>query len=91
MKFEWDPDKNARNIKSRGLDFDLATAFEWHTALVIEDTRRDYGEPRLRAMGLIINRLYVLVFTPRGEFIRIISLRRANRREEKTYEKAQQG
>lgn len=90
MSLEWDTDKNARNIRERGIAFEIAVDFEWPTALVLEDTRRDYGERRFRAMGAISQRLYVLVFTLRNDTIRVISLRRANKREEAAYEKTQQ-
>jgi uncharacterized DUF497 family protein len=89
--FEWDAVKNTQNILERGIDFAIAEAFEWPTALVIEDKRHDYGEIRLRAIGKISDKLHVLVFTPRQGKTRIISLRRANKREEHIHEKSQEG
>ncbi len=86
MEIEFDPEKNARNIESRGISFEKADLFEWESAVIISDTRRDYSEPRYRAFGLIDNRLHALVFTPRGGVIRVISLRKANRREVLRYE-----
>jgi uncharacterized DUF497 family protein len=86
IEIEFDPTKNQQNIKDRGLSFDLAINFDWDTAIVLEDTRKDYGEPRYSAIGFIENRLYVLVFTPRNEAIRVISLRKANDREVKRYD-----
>jgi uncharacterized DUF497 family protein len=59
-------------------------------ALSVVDRRRNYGELRLRVLGLIDGRLHAAVITPRGENIRVISLRRANRREERTYAKERQ-
>lgn len=70
MKIEFDPAKNVRNIAELGISFERADEFEWETAVVIRDTRRDY-----RAM----------VITPRSGGIRVISLRKANRREERQY------
>jgi len=90
MKIEYDTEKNARNIRERGLSFDVALLFKWDTALIIEDVRKDYGEPRFRALGFIESRLHALVFTPRDEAIRIISLRKANSREVRWYEKQTQ-
>lgn len=87
MKFTYDPVKSTKNVAERGISFDLAKAFEWDTAVVNEDTRKDYGEPRFKAMGLIKGRLHILVFTPRKDEIRVISLRKANAREVKAYEK----
>jgi uncharacterized protein len=53
MKVSYDPAKNARNIADRGLSFELARAFEWGSALIIEDARKDYGEQRFQALGYI--------------------------------------
>jgi uncharacterized DUF497 family protein len=85
MAFTFDPDKNARNVAERGLSFELVERLEWHTALVKEDRRKDYGETRLQVWAVLDNRLYVAVVTPRGEDLRVISFRRASKREEKIY------
>jgi uncharacterized DUF497 family protein len=61
-------------------------AFEWDNALIVEDTRTDYGERRFQALGFIDGRLHVLVFTPRAANTHVISLRKANKREVKRYE-----
>lgn len=61
------------------------TFFDWTTAAVIEDTRKDYGERRFRALGFIGRRLHAVVYTPRPAGLHVISLRKANRREEKHY------
>ncbi len=53
---------------------------------MLEDVRRDYGEPRFQALGEIDGRLHMLVFTPRSGDVHVISLRKANRREIKRYE-----
>jgi uncharacterized DUF497 family protein len=82
----FDPAKNERNIAERGISFDLAEEFEWDAALVVEDLRKDYGERRYQALGLIAGRLHALVFTPRAGRVHVISLRKANRRETKYYE-----
>ncbi|AZR95111.1 hypothetical protein BBB39_16125 [Bordetella trematum] len=89
MDITYDPAKNDKNIAERGLSFELAHGFEWNSALVIEDARQDYSEVRYQALGKIDERLYMLVFTVRGEAIRVISLRKANSREVARYEKAQ--
>ncbi len=90
MKIEFDPAKNERNIRERGLSFDMATDVDWDSALIIEDDRRDYGERRFRAFGFIGDRLHAVVFTPREGGIRVISLRKANQREVKSYEQETQ-
>ncbi len=87
MKIEYDPNKNRRNITKHGISFDLAERFEWDTALIWEDTRYNYGETRFCALGYIEIRMYHLVFTYRDDTVRVISLRKANKREIKHYAK----
>jgi uncharacterized protein len=82
----FDPAKNERNIASRGISFEVAEQFEWDTAMIAEDLRKEYGEPRFQALGFIAGRLHAMVFTPRAGKIHVISLRRANRREVRRYE-----
>jgi uncharacterized protein len=86
VSISFDPRKNERNIAERGLSFELVEEFEWNSALVVEDSRRDYGERRFQALGLIDGRLHALVFTPRAGRVHVISLRKANRREVGHYE-----
>ena len=81
----FDDAKSERNQAQRGLPFNLAGAFDWSCALVLQDTRRDYGEQRFQAIGFIEQHLHVLVFTPRADALHVISLRRANRRERSRY------
>ena len=85
MKIEYDPDKNQRNIRKRKLSFDLVETFELDTALIWEDDRYDYGEIRYCALGYIGIALFHLTFTCRDDTIRVISLRKANKREVKRY------
>lgn len=85
MLIEFDPLKNARNIHLRGIGLERFAEIDISSAISVEDTRRDYGERRLRVLGYIDGRLHAAVITPRGEKIRVISLRRANRREEWAY------
>jgi uncharacterized DUF497 family protein len=86
VRIEYDADKSARNEEIRGLSFDLVDGFDWDSAMVLQDTRRAYPEPRYQAIGLLGKRLHVVVFTPIADGIRVISLRRANSREGKRYE-----
>ena len=86
MKIIFDPDKNEWNIRERGLSFERVGDFDFATALVREDSRKNYPEPRFVALGFLENRLHVLCFTPTAGGIRVISFRKANRREEKEYE-----
>ena len=89
MQYEWDENKRLVNLDLHEVDFTSAINFEWDTALETIDDRFDYGETRWVALGFIRNKLHVMVYTIRGNKIRIISLRIANRRESKYYEKAQ--
>jgi len=78
--------KNDTNIRERGLPFSLVRdEFEWASAQVIEDKRRDYRERRFRALGFIGGRLHAVVYTRRATVMHVISLRKANRREERRY------
>jgi uncharacterized protein len=86
VDISFDAAKNARNIATRGISFEQAADFEWDTALIVADTRKDYGESRFQALGLIAERLHVMVFTPRSGKTHVISLRKANKREVKRYE-----
>jgi uncharacterized DUF497 family protein len=81
VSLSYDLTKSERNEALRGLPFSLAEHFDWTTALVVEDTRKDYAERRYQALGLIDGQLHMLVFTPRRGTVHVISLRRANRRE----------
>ncbi|MEW9570760.1 BrnT family toxin [Rhodanobacter sp. Si-c] len=62
--------------------------FDFETALFIEDTRQDCGEVRWQAPGLLDGRLHMLVFAETATGIRVISFRKANKREVKRYEQA---
>ncbi|MDR3424581.1 MAG: BrnT family toxin [Alphaproteobacteria bacterium] len=86
MKIEFDPAKSEKNASERGLPFSEAEKFDYDTALRINDLRKDYGERRIVAYGYIGTRLHVLCFKPIADcHIRVISLRKANKREEKFY------
>ncbi len=88
MKFEWDEFKNQKNIEKHGIDFlDVSRMFDYPMAYVI-DQREDYREDRCVGIGWIHMFLAVVVFTERLGVIRIISARKATRREARLYEKA---
>lgn len=84
--FEWDDDKAAANLACHKVPFERVKDFDWNTAQIIVDDRDDYGELRMKALGFIGERLHVLIFTERGDNIRVISLRKANKREVNAYE-----
>lgn len=80
--------KNEANVHSRNLSFDRVTEFDFESARILQDTRRNYPEPRFVAVGFLDARLHVLCFTPIAGGIRVISFRKANAREVKNYEQA---
>jgi uncharacterized DUF497 family protein len=88
VDIEYDPEKSAKNARERGLPFDLAGEIEWHKAIVSIDRRFDYGEVRHVAIAPMRGRLYVICYQLRGRKRRIISFRKANKREERIYAKA---
>ena len=85
MHVEYDATKNETNIRERKLPFSLAAKFDFQTATFKQDNRRDYGEIRIRALGYLDGRLHTLVFTETAMGIRVISFRKANNREVRTY------
>ena len=84
--WDWDEDKRQSTLLLRGIDFFIIAGFDLATAQIDPDFRQDYGESRFQAMGPIDGRLYFVVFTPRGARVRLISLRKANAREKRTWE-----
>ena len=85
MNYEFDLTKDDGNLEKHGLSLADAEDFEWETAVVHEDTRKQYAEPRFQAAGYIGNRLHVVVFCLRIDAVRVVSLRKANPREVKNY------
>ncbi len=88
MEISYDPQKNQRNIEERNLPFDDVMEFDWETAKVKQDVRKPYPEVRYVAVGYLRERLHVLCFTETENGIRVISFRKANKREQKAYETA---
>jgi uncharacterized protein len=85
MSIEFDPGKRELTLQHRGLDMaDAGEIFAGNT-ITIKDDRKDYGEKRYFTIGSLKGRMVVMVWTPRGAARRIISLRKANEREQKTY------
>jgi uncharacterized protein len=91
MQFEWDEAKRRANIIKHGVDFlDAPEMFTGlNPMLVMLDTRKDYQEDRFIGVGYSNGRIMVIIFTtPSPEIIRIISLRKALKHEQKKFEKA---
>jgi len=89
LLIEFDPLKNQSNIAKHGVSLTLASELEWEQALVWVDDRFEYGEPRMIALAPRTGALYYVAFVDRHRVRRIISLRRANRREVKHYVQAE--
>lgn len=86
MDFEWDEAKSAACRGMRGFDFAYALGIFRDPERIVEaDERFDYGERRLVVLGQIDGRLFVVVCTPRGGRMRLISARPANRKEISRY------
>ncbi len=85
MDFEWDERKREANLAKHGVDFRHVTELFDGDTVEIVDGRQDYGETRVNCLGEIEGRVYVVAYTWRGANRRIISARKANAREQKTY------
>ncbi len=75
----------SKNKAKHGIFFDAIEAFDWDDPVIVDRTRREDGEARHAAIGSLHGKLHTVIFTWRGEDLRIISLRRANAKEEKIY------
>lgn len=89
MRFEFDPAKGRANRAKHGVSLVLAVELDWEAALVWVDGRFEYGETRMIALAPKTGILYYVAFVDRGEVRRVISLRRATRREVKHYVQSQ--
>lgn len=85
MLYEWDENKNQKNIKKHGFDFIDADFVFNNPHFIYQNLRKDYGETRFVVIGQIEEIIVVLVYTERGVKKRIISLRRAKDHERKTF------
>jgi uncharacterized DUF497 family protein len=85
MKVEFDAAKRHKTLEHRGLDMARAAEIFAGPTLTIADDRKDYGEERFITIGRLESRMVAVVWTPRGAARRIISLRKANDREQAAY------
>ena len=85
MRIEFDLQKDVVNKDKHGVSLAFATELDWENSLVWIDERREYGEIRMIALAPSTSTLYYVAFVDRDDIRRIISLRRANRREVKHY------
>lgn len=91
MLIEFDPAKDEQNMGKHGVSLALAGLLNWMEARIRKDTRHDYGEDRFQAFAALDKRLYFVVFTlrlfaDRAPAMRVISVRKANRKEVQDYE-----
>jgi uncharacterized protein len=87
MQAEWDEEKCRANFEKHGLSFEDAWQVLAGDTLTIPDERYNYGEDRLITLGSLAGRVVVVVHVARGENTRIISMRKANAREQAIYQK----
>ena len=86
MKIEFDAAKDKANQAKRGVSLAAAVEIDLNGAVVFEDLRLEYGEHSVIAFAPLNGRLHAMYLTVRGELIRVIGLRKANRREREKYE-----
>jgi len=86
MSISYDPNKNKRNIEQRDLNFERVDDLDWDNAWIYQDQRTEYNEVRFIAYNMLDKRLHFVCFTETEDGIRIISFRKANNREVKSYE-----
>lgn len=81
MEIEFDPAKDAVNRSKHGVSLILGAAVLGNRIGEIVDDRREYGEVRMNAFGIVDGRLFVCTYTMRGGVHRVISVRKAARQE----------
>lgn len=81
MRITYDPVKRESTLQERGLDFEDAIFMFEGVTLDVEDTRKDYGAPRIICYGLLAGRMVVVGYTPRGAVRHVFTMRKANERE----------
>ena len=87
MKFSCDPNKSRANYFKHGIVLEFAQYLDWANEMVWQDVRQNYDEVRMRGLVPLEGKIYAVVYVLRAESTRMISLRKANNREIKKYEK----
>ena len=85
MKLEFDQAKRKKTLQERGLDFSRAVEVFDGLHFTGQDKRMEYEEDRFITVGWLYDDMIVMVWTPRGEVRRVISMRKANDREKTLY------
>lgn len=86
MRITFDPGKRDRTLAERGMDFLQASDVFDEFHLTFPDERFDYGEPRFLSVGRLENRMVIVIWTPRDGVRHVISMRKANDREQRAYQ-----
>ena len=89
MHFTSDPNKSRANFIKHGIVLEFAQYLDWTKEVVWQDVRYSYNEVRMSGLVPLEGKVYAVVYVVRAEFTRMISLRKANKREAKHYEKNQ--
>ena len=87
MQFEWDEAKRRANLRDHEIDFEAVVTekiFEGETVTRMDD-RFDYGERRFQTLALLKGEIVSIIHTESDEVVRLISVRKATRNEEKLY------
>jgi hypothetical protein len=85
MKFEWDETKRQTNLRDHKLDFAEAEIVFSGITFTFEDDRFEYGEDRYITLGLLRETVVVIAHTERNDTVRMISMRKATRNEQRLY------
>lgn len=85
MDFEWDDAKSAKNRRERGFGFDWAALIFERPVIEWSDVREAWGEGRVVAVGSVEGVIIAVIYTDRDDVRRIISARRARRKEEELW------
>lgn len=85
MKIEYDPHKRRETLAARGIDFEAIVDVFAEFYLVRTDDRKDYGEVRYIMLGALEGKAVICVWTPRGDAVRVISMRIADDDEREIY------
>ena len=85
MTFDWDEAKRRINLDKHGLDFADAEAVFDGSTVTLEDTRLEYGEQRFLSFGILRGRCVVIAHSESDDTIRVISMRKASKHEERSY------
>jgi uncharacterized DUF497 family protein len=86
MRYSYDPKKKVSNLKKHGLNFDDAQGvIESANTVTFEDKREDYGEARYLTLGLLHDVVVKIATAETDKLIRIISMRKADKNEQKIY------